>query len=264
MESQISELQGKQARMAEQSDPQIEAWVRLCDVLGRLGQQVHRQGLPLFDQWVAEEPSLWHYHLARGVAHLHAGQLDKALADLQTADRRLREFNQPANAAALVKSVQAYALSKRKGNRDGDRLFAEAKKLDRRSWRVLLVSGWSNLERKKYSAAKADLQMALQLSKKTPQADTHEAMALLLAACPVDRFRDADKAIEHAKAACKLAKERDWIYLDTLGAAHAEAGDFGSALKSAEKALACAPDECQEPIRQHIALYHGKKPYRWN
>ncbi len=101
--------------------------------------------------------------------------------------------------------------------------------------------------------------MALQLSKKTPQAEAHEAMALLLAACPADRVRDGKKAVEYATKARDLTKGEDWICLDTLGAAYAEADDFESAVKWANKALESAPVESQEPIRQRIALYQEKK-----
>jgi tetratricopeptide (TPR) repeat protein len=96
-----------------------------------------------------------------------------------------------------------------------------------------------------------------------PQAEPHEAMALLLAACPDDHFRNSNKAVEYAtKAACDLTNGKDWICFNTLGAAQAESGDFDAAIKWANKALASAPEESQEPIRQRIALYQEKKPYR--
>ena len=157
-------------------------------------------------------------------------------------------------------AVQAYALCKQNEGRDGDRLFTEAKKLDGKYWAVCLVRGWSYLERKKYSVAKADFQMALQLSKKTPQAEAHEAMALLLAACPTERVRDGEKAVEHATKACELTKEGDWICLDTLGAAHAEAGDFDLAVESANKALKLAPADSQQQIRERIEFYRRQSP----
>ena len=146
--------------------------------------------------------------------------------------------------------------------RQADRLFMEAKKLDKRSWAVCLIRGWSNLEQRKYSLAKADFHVAIVLSKSSPQAEAHEAMALLLATCPNDHVRDGDKAVEHATAACKLTNGRDWICLDTLAAARAEAGDFDSALKWANKALKLAPADSQEPIYERIEFYRDKVPYR--
>ena len=68
--------------------------------------------------------------------------------------------------------------------------------------------------------------------------------------------------VEYTTKACDLTKEPDWICLDTLRAAHAEAGDFDSAFKWASNALTCAPVESQESIRQRIALYQEEKPHR--
>jgi hypothetical protein len=62
--------------------------------------------------------------------------------------------------------------------------------LDKQAWAICLIRGWSYLERGKYSSAKADFQLALQLSKTDPKPEVHEAMALLLAACPDDRVRN--------------------------------------------------------------------------
>ena len=163
---------------------------------------------------------------------------------------------------AFVAALEAYTLCRQKDTRCGDKLFAEAKKLDSAIVGDLSCSRLELPGAKKYDAAKADFKMALQLSKKSPQPRVHEAIALLLAACPVDRMRDGEKAVDHATQACELTKQRDWICIDTLSTAYAEAGDFDSAVKSANKALACAPADSQQPIRQRIALYQAKKPYR--
>ena len=105
--------------------------------------------------------------------------------------------------------------------------------------------------------------MSLQLSKKVPQAEAYEAMALLLAACPIGRLRDGENAVEYASEACELTKETDWTCLDTLGAAYAEAGDFDLAVKWANRALRVPePTVSQKPIRERIASYRDKKPYR--
>ena len=87
-------------------------------------------------------------------------------------------------------------------------------------------------------------------------------MALLLAACPDDCMRDGDKAVQHATKACELTNQSDWICLDTLAAAQAEAGDFGSAVESANKALKLAPEDSQQQVRERIEFYGDKVPYR--
>jgi tetratricopeptide (TPR) repeat protein len=265
IESKVEQLRQEQASLAAQTDASTWAWFPLCDVLGRLSPVAHHNAMPLFDRWIAEEPRLWQLYLARGAAHLRLAQPDLAFKDLQRVERKLRLYDtrpkpalEPLN---FVMALEAYALCQKNDGSCGDRLFAEAKNADVQYWPIYLVRGWSYLEREKYLAAHEDFKMALQLSKNT-QAKPHEAMALLLAACPAHRFRDGPKAVEHATKACELTEERDWTCLDTLGAAHAEAGHFDAALESANKALKLAPAESQELIRERIAFYRDKKPYR--
>src|SRR3972149_2463109 len=267
MEDQNKTLLQKQPDLFREIETPLGEWIYLCDVRGRLGPKVHQKAIQFFDQCITAEPGMWHAYLARGVAQMHIDQYDSALEDLKFVEKKSREYAASQKVLAQIMSVQAYALcktNKQKNIRDGDRLFSEAKKLDKQSWAVCLVRGWSNLERGNYSAAKADFQTTLQLCKTAPKAEAYEAMALLLASCPNERIRNGEKAIEHAAKACALTKEQDWICLNTLGAAHAEADDFDSAIKWANKALENAPAESREPIRQRIALYEEKKPYRLN
>ena len=166
IETQVKELQADQAQLAGQTDGLMEAWVHHCDVLGRLGPATHSKSLPFFDQLVADEPRLWQLYLARGVARFHAGLSNQATADLERVESKLRLYDSRPRPLALVTAVEAYTLCKQQNTRDGDNLFMEAKKIDKQCWAVCLIRGWSNLERKKYSLAKSDFQMALRLSKK--------------------------------------------------------------------------------------------------
>ena len=168
IENQIDSLRREQASLAGKTDAAMEKWGHLCDALGRLGPVAHHKALPLFDQWIAEEPRLWQSYLARGVARLHAGRHTLAIEDFRRVDSKLRLYGSRPSELALITALEAYALCKQNETRDGCKLFAEAKKLDRQSWVVCQVRGWSNLEQKKYSAAKSDFQMALSLSKKRP------------------------------------------------------------------------------------------------
>ena len=124
------------------------------------------------------------------------------LEDLQRVEYKLRLYDLRPRAVVFITAVEAYALCKQGKTRDGERMFADAKKADKNSPALYLFRGWSKLEREKYTSAKADLQMALQVSNKNPQAEVHEAMAILLAACPTDRVRNGESAVAHAAKAC--------------------------------------------------------------
>ena len=262
VENQVRQLQADQSRLAGQTDALMEAWVHQCDVLGRLGALAHKQSLPWLNQWIAEEPRLWQLYLARGTAFLGASQPAQAIADLKRVGEKVRLYDSRPKVLAFITAVQAYALCKLGDTGNGEKRFAEAKKLDSRSWVPHFFRGWSNVERRKYSVANTEFKMAVRNCDKTPQPDPREAMALLLATCPTEGLRDGEKAVEYATKACELTKGRDWICLDTLAAAYAEADDFDSAVKWANKALESAPAGNQGPIRERIALYQDKKPYR--
>ena len=61
-------------------------------------------------------------------------------------------------------------------------------------------------------------------------------LAWLLAAHPSDALRNGAEAVRLAERACELSEHREPVMLGTLAAAYAEAGRFGDAVKTAEKA----------------------------
>jgi hypothetical protein len=91
----------------------------------------------------------------------------------------------------------------------------------------------------------------------------YDRRAWVWAACPDPKLRDGKRAVESATKACELTNWREPRFLHALAAAHAEAGDFDSAVQWQTKALAFAtnPSENQEQ-RARLLLYQDKKPYR--
>jgi tetratricopeptide (TPR) repeat protein len=88
-------------------------------------------------------------------------------------------------------------------------------------------------------------------------------MAWLRATCPYAECRNGKEAVKLAKQVCELAGNREGMFLDTLAAAHAEAGDFAAAVKAQELAL-----EDKGYVNKHgpdaqkrLQLYKDKKPY---
>lgn len=78
-----------------------------------------------------------------------------------------------------------------------------------------------------------------------------------------DRVRDGVVAVKYAEQACRLT---DWKLpqsLDTLAAAHAEAGDFDAAIARQNEAINLWPKEVDdEELRSRLNLYRAMKPYR--
>jgi tetratricopeptide (TPR) repeat protein len=120
------------------------------------------------------------------------------------------------------------------------------------------------LKKKEYAKAINDYEKALQLAPDVPY--TYNLEARLLATCPDEKFRDGKKALEMAKKAVAMYSGVNGSFLDTLAAAHAEAGEFDEAVKAQEKAFtdpafAREKDKAEE-ARKRLQLYREKKPFR--
>lgn len=112
-----------------------------------------------------------------------------------------------------------------------------------------------------YERALLDLEDALRAAPK--DAEAHNSLAWTLATAGVPGFRDGKRAIALARKACELTQWRDPGLLDTLAAAHAEAGDFAEAVHWQEKALAMGDFAKDHPdAQERLALYRKKRPWR--
>jgi tetratricopeptide (TPR) repeat protein len=91
-------------------------------------------------------------------------------------------------------------------------------------------------------------------------------VAWLVATCPDSKYRNGRLAVELATRACEHVQWAVPSYMDTLAAAYAEAGDFGSAVCLEREAVACLPpgDTNQADFRGRLRLYQNNEPFRDN
>jgi hypothetical protein len=89
-------------------------------------------------------------------------------------------------------------------------------------------------------------------------------LAWFLATCPNDRVRDGRRAVALATEACELGQWADPNVLDTLAAAHAEAGDFKAAVETQREATRrlMPVGRGQDDFFYRLRLYQSGKPYR--
>lgn len=111
-----------------------------------------------------------------------------------------------------------------------------------------------------WDQAARDYQRALQLDSELGRA--YQSTAWLMATCPEARYRDAQRAVQAAQRAIELAGEDDFMYLDTLAAAYANAGDFEKAGETLQKAIRQAPETAAASLQQRLELYQNEQPYR--
>jgi tetratricopeptide (TPR) repeat protein len=90
--------------------------------------------------------------------------------------------------------------------------------------------------------------------------------ATILSAHPDPQRRDPSEAIRLATRACAGGGAQDPMALDALAMAHASAGNFGSAVQTATRALEIARRAGQKPaigpIQQRLGLYQRGQPYQ--
>ena len=91
-------------------------------------------------------------------------------------------------------------------------------------------------------------------------------LAWLRATAPDDVFRDPDHAVALAEQAADLTDRRNFIVMDTLGAAYAAVGRFDDAIAAANTAIALAQAEGEDaalgPIRVRATMYLTYRPFR--
>jgi tetratricopeptide (TPR) repeat protein len=118
-------------------------------------------------------------------------------------------------------------------------------------------------ERGRTADAARHYRLALDLDPHWPRA--FQRLAWICATHPDSRFRDAALASELIQQALQAAGSPDAEFLDTLAAAHAEAGHFDKAVAAATEAIsaaATAEPERVPALRARLRLYQGHQPYR--
>jgi serine/threonine protein kinase/tetratricopeptide (TPR) repeat protein len=149
-----------------------------------------------------------------------------------------------------------------RGDPDGATVkYRDALRLDPKYGAAHLGLGNVALNKKDADRALAEYREAIDLDPKLSMACNQ--LAWLLAVGP-GRVRRGSEAVEHATRACELTSWKNPVFLDTLAAACAEAGDFDKAIEHQEKALADPAFDTAHgaAARQRLESYRRKKPYR--
>lgn len=129
---------------------------------------------------------------------------------------------------------------------------SRAETLNQRGW-VWNLNG-------NYDKALVDYEEAIRLAPKFM--DPFNGIAWLRATCPEEKYRNGQQAVEYATKVCELTAWKDANYLDTLSAAHAEAGGFDKAVEWQQKAMDLAPANEKADYESRLKLYQEQKPYR--
>lgn len=111
----------------------------------------------------------------------------------------------------------------------------------------------------RFQEAIREYERALELNPES--GGTHNNLAWLLATSTDPRIRDGNRALKHALRAVELGKSDAWM--DTLGAAYAECGDFETAVR-AEKEAYRLSGYTSTAFQQRMSMYqHGVTYAAW-
>jgi tetratricopeptide (TPR) repeat protein len=119
------------------------------------------------------------------------------------------------------------------------------------------------LQKERAHEAMAYLQKAVEIDPDHPE--DYNNLAWQLATSSGANIRDGRRAVELAKHACELTDFKQTIFVGTLAAAYAEAGQFIEAIAAAEKACALATESGDPALLQRnqelLELYRKHLPY---
>jgi tetratricopeptide (TPR) repeat protein len=212
-----------------------------------------------YDEAIRLAPEyVWPYIL-RGIISKSAHDYSRAIADFTEA---IRIDSSPSKDFM----TRAYASRGLCWNelREFDKAIADldqAIKIEPASGPIYAFRGLAWRSRRQFERAIEDYEKAIALEADEPLG--YNNYAWLLATCEDPRFRDGKKAIVIASRACELSKWTEPNFIDTLAAAHAEAGDFNKAISYQEKANAeFGHDEMFKRGQRRLELYRQQKAYR--
>jgi tetratricopeptide (TPR) repeat protein len=211
------------------------------------------QALREFEQALRLNPTYANAWFNRGEVHYELGRYAQAVADYSTALR-----SNPEDAEVYTRRGHAYF----KLGRYREALTDYSRALDLKPQEALshLHRGEACLALGLWDRAARDYREAITLDDSLGRA--YQGAAWLMAACPDERYRHPERAVNAALKAIELAgDEADYRYQDTLAAAYAAAGDFEKAQETITAAIAQAPEDKADDLRQRETLYQQEQPY---
>jgi tetratricopeptide (TPR) repeat protein len=143
--------------------------------------------------------------------------------------------------------------NKKKAIEDFDKVII----LDSRWRSAYIYRGLCLVKSGEYGKALSDYKKALNL--KHDDAAIHNNLAWLYATAKDEKFKDNAKALEHAKKAAELSKERNAEILDTLARAYYINGKVKEAIETEKKALKLHPgnESFKEKLEEYQRRWSG-------
>ncbi len=233
------------------------------DVEARHGLALQLAGNYEFDAALAEEVQV---SMARGVTAPSLCQMAHVLIKCEKFEEAAGKLDQAASLDPALVDIHFYRALMHAAAGDADKAFEEYDLLLKRN--PSSIDGYA--ECAQLAAIRRDWARQLRILKAGIEARPNvpalkSMLAHLLATCPDATIRNGHEAVTLAEEVCTATGMRVHAYLDILGEACAENGEFDRALRSAEQAIDIAGRERKlETVKQYEAkraMYKNGKPF---
>jgi tetratricopeptide (TPR) repeat protein len=236
---------------------QTRGWVRTDNVLGQQESLEHIAKL-LDDK--PNDPALW---ITRAKMNLSTrGIREPELSRrLQAAENDLLEAARRAPANAEVRYYQAVIAVRRSQFDDALKKLGEAIELDSKDARFYAERGRLLQSQFRIVDAAEDYEQVVALGK--ANANMYNDLAWWYSTSNDSSLRDGVTAVKYATQACELTHYNNFMYVDTLAAACAEANDFPNAIHWQEEAIKICNDPTEKPACEaRLKQYRLDQAYR--
>jgi tetratricopeptide (TPR) repeat protein len=194
------------------------------------------------------------HYLHRGHVWNRKGEKEKAIADYSEAIRL-----EPENAA--VYSYRGGVWNDLGAHEKAIADFNDAIRLDPKDATTYRIRGFLWRDKGDYEKALADFGDGIRLAPHDPLALS--SFGWFLATCPVEKYRNGERAVELATKACELSRWKAGYEVAVLAAAYAENGEFEKAVYWQQTAQNLISEPRHQRIWETILeLYKSGKPYR--
>ena len=219
---------------------------------GHKGQNA--RAIKEYDEAIRLNPRYADAYHNRGADYHILGNFPKAVADYTQAIRYDPQMvNAYSNRASTYEKLGEYGKAQADYRRAVRSIATDGEQYSNRAWAKTATGD--------YQGAARDYAKARQLEPSNEA--VLNSVAWFRATCPEASLRNGKEAVELAMRSCRASNWKDAANVDTLAAAHAEAGDFEQAVQYQTRAIAMENDAKEKRDKEkRLAQYRSGKPWR--